>query len=66
MPKVGDNVRETKTGLTGKVIRVTAAGLHDSLLIIRLDKEDLLVGGVIGTLSGDVEVLVNTEEARPS
>ena len=64
MPKVGDNVRETKTGLTGRVIRVTATELNDALLLIRLDKEDLLVGGVIGTLSGDVEVLENTDTAR--
>ncbi len=57
MLNVGARVRELKYGLTGKVISVHAIRGQGLLAVIRLDKEDPILGSITTDFEREVEVL---------
>jgi hypothetical protein len=57
MLNVGDRVRETATGLTGRVIRIFCIGMQGNLVVVRLDHEHPLWGMVMSAWEGELEVI---------
>ncbi len=58
MLTTGSRVRDTRTGLTGRVIHIIPqAEPWRDLLIIRLDKPDPVLGTITSAMEGEVEEL---------
>jgi hypothetical protein len=58
----GTRVRDLRTGLVGKIIRLFDCGAQGTLAVIRLDKEDPILGTITTAFEGEVEVLGDGEE----
>lgn len=56
MIKIGDRVRDLKYGVTGKVISIHDTRGQGALAVIRLDKEDPILGKVTTAWEGEVEI----------
>jgi len=56
MLAVGSRVRDAE-GLAGKVISVHDCGIQGNLLVIRLDKEDPILGKLTTAWEGEIEIL---------
>ena len=57
MMKIGDRVRDLKFNVTGKVISIHDTRGQGPLAVIRLDKEDPLLGSLTTDFEREVEVL---------
>ena len=55
--KIGDRVRDLKYGVTGKVISIHDIRGQGRLAVIRLDKEDPILGSLTTDFEREVEIL---------
>jgi hypothetical protein len=56
MMKIGDRVRDLKYGVTGKVISIHDIRGQGRLAVIRLDKEDPILGIITTAFEREVEI----------
>ena len=57
MMKIGDRVRDLKYGVTGKIISIHDTRGQGALAVIRLDKEDPILGSLTTDFEREVEIL---------
>jgi len=57
MMKIGDRVRDLKYGVTGKIISIHDTRGQGPLAVIRLDKEDPILGSLTTDFEREVEIL---------
>ena len=57
MMKIGDRVRDLKYGVTGKIISIHDTRGQGPLAVIRLDKEDPILGSLTTDFEPEVEIL---------